>query len=246
MSSSIEMSDQQSDRQSENIPYKIVDDFTVKLVSYTTPSTELSDNGVKDINDLIAFCARVSSPSNEFNTASYKTLIKYLKKNCHWSPFEMANVCLLIESPRDITRQILRHRSFSFQEFSQRYSVVVEFSYRQARLQDHKNRQNSISLPNDTASNMIANEWRSRQKKVIDEAYSAYSWALDNGIAKEQARVVLPEGLTRSRLYMNGTIRSWIHYCQLRCGNGTQKEHMEIAKQIANVISTIFPINQDE
>ena len=188
----------------------------------------------------MAFCARVSNPSNQLNTETSEKLITYLIKNAHWSPLEMVSACLEIETTRDIARQMLRHRSFSFQEFSQRYANPVEdleFVTREARMQDPKNRQNSI----DTDNSEIVNEWTSKQNEVIDAATNAYNWAIDSGIAKEQARSVLPEGNTVSRLYMNGTLRSWIHYIELRAGNGTQKEHMEIAKICAQLISDIFP-----
>ena len=213
----------------------------VKIISYTCPSTELSDEGLTNIQDLVAFCARVSNPSNQMNTESSERLLKYLIKNKHWSPLEMANVCLEIETTRDIARQILRHRSFSFQEFSQRYANPVEelnFELREARLQDLKNRQNSISTDDDE----LQKEWNQKQQEVIDKAKEAYVWAIEKGIAKEQARCVLPEGNTQSRIYVNGTLRSWIHYCELRGANGTQKEHMEIAHACAEVISKFFPL----
>lgn len=201
----------------------------VKLISYSKPTEEVSDEGISDAQELVAFCARVSNPSNQLNTETSEKLITYLIKNAHWSPLEMVSACLEIETTRDIARQMLRHRSFSFQEFSQRYANPVEdleFVTREARMQDPKNRQNSI----DTDNSEIVNEWTSKQNEVIDAATNAYNWAIDSGIAKEQARSVLPEGNTVSRLYMNGTLRSWIHYIELRAGNGTQKEHMEIAK----------------
>ena len=213
----------------------------VKLVSYSTPSSELSQEGLDDIQDLIAFCARVSNPANQMNTETSERLLKYLMKNKHWSPFEMTSVCLEIETTRDIARQILRHRSFSFQEFSQRYANPVEelaFELREARLQDLKNRQNSISNEDET----LQQEWNKKQQEVVDKAKEAYSWAIEKGIAKEQARAVLPEGNTLSRLYVNGTIRSWIHYCELRGSNGTQKEHMDIAHACAEVIGKLFPL----
>jgi thymidylate synthase (FAD) len=207
-------------------------------------------NFASDMTDLVAFCARVSNPAGQMNTATneklIKYLIKYLIKNQHWSPLEMVNVCLEIETTRDIARQILRHRSFSFQEFSQRYAdptaeLEDAFVLREARLQDTKNRQNSIETDNPALQAF----WETQQKRVLDAAQSAYQWAIDNGIAKEQARAVLPEGLTVSRLYMNGSLRSWIHYIQLRSGNGTQKEHMEIAKICAQVIAKIFPLSTE-
>ena len=216
----------------------------VKLISYSKPTEEVSDEGISDAQELVAFCARVSNPSNQLNTETSEKLISYLIKNAHWSPLEMVSACLEIETTRDIARQMLRHRSFSFQEFSQRYANPVEdleFVTREARMQDPKNRQNSI----DTDNSEIVNEWTSKQNEVIDAATNAYNWAIDSGIAKEQARSVLPEGNTVSRLYMNGTLRSWIHYIELRAGNGTQKEHMEIAKACAEVIHNIFPMGEN-
>jgi thymidylate synthase (FAD) len=210
----------------------------VKLVSYSKPVLE----GLDTPTDLVAFCARVSNPSNQINSETAEKLIKYLVKHQHWSPLEMATMCLEIETTRDIARQILRHRSFSFQEFSQRYADPtkdLEFVTRQARLQDPKNRQNSI----DSADYMLQYEWDVRQRNLIDEVRRLYTWAINNGIAKEQARAVLPEGLTMSRMYMSGTLRSWIHYIQLRSANGTQKEHMEIAKECARVIAEVFPLS---
>ena len=214
---------------------------TVKLISYSQASEDFEDWGLTDCQELIAFCARVSNPSNQLNSDTSEKLIKYLINNSHWSPLEMVNVCLEIETTRDIARQILRHRSFSFQEFSQRYANPtedLEFITREARLQDNKNRQNSI----ETNDSDLQKEWNDQQQKVIDSALEAYQWAIDKGIAKEQARAVLPEGNTKSRLYMNGTLRSWIHYIQLRAGHGTQKEHIEIAQACALVISKIFPM----
>ena len=216
----------------------------VKLISYSKPTEEVSDEGISDAQELVAFCARVSNPSNQLNTETSEKLITYLIKNAHWSPLEMVSACLEIETTRDIARQMLRHRSFSFQEFSQRYANPVEdleFVTREARMQDPKNRQNSI----DTDNSEIVNAWTSKQNVVIDAATNAYNWAIDSGIAKEQARSVLPEGNTVSRLYMNGTLRSWIHYIELRAGNGTQKEHMEIAKACAEVIHNIFPMGEN-
>jgi thymidylate synthase (FAD) len=213
----------------------------VKLVSFSQASNEFENLGLKDVQELIAFCARVSNPSNQLNSETSEKLIKYLIKNHHWSPLEMVNVCLEIETTRDIARQILRHRSFSFQEFSQRYANPTEdldFVIRETRLQDTKNRQNSI----ENIDLKLEEEWKARQTKVIKEAINNYKWAIENGIAKEQARVVLPEGNTVSRLYMNGTLRSWIHYIQLRASHGTQKEHIEIAKACALVITKIFPM----
>ena len=212
----------------------------VKLVSYTTPCIdELGTDS--DILDLIAYCARVSNPSNQTNTDTSEKLINYLIKWKHWSPFEMANVTLEIETTRDIARQILRHRSFTFQEFSQRYADPVKeltFETREARLQDQKNRQNSI----DTDDELLQDVWTFMQKKVIEEAKHAYNWAIEHGIAKEVARAVLPEGLTTSRMYVNGTIRSWIHYIEIRSHEATQKEHREIAVACAEAISKIFPL----
>ena len=216
----------------------------VKLISYSKPTEEVSDEGISDAQELVAFCARVSNPSNQLNTETSEKLITYLIKNAHWSPLEMVSACLEIETTRDIARQMLRHRSFSFQEFSQRYANPVEdleFVTREARMQDPKNRQISI----DTDNSEIVNEWTSKQNEVIEAATNAYNWAIDSGIAKEQARSVLPEGNTVSRLYMNGTLRSWIHYIELRAGNGTQKEHMEIAKACAEVIHNIFPMGEN-
>ena len=216
----------------------------VKLVSYSTPTEEFLNEGIDNAQELVAFCARVSNPSNQLNTETSEKLIKYLIKNAHWSPLEMVSACLEIETTRDIARQILRHRSFSFQEFSQRYANPVkdlEFVTREARLQDLKNRQNSIENDDEEISNM----WIEKQEHLINEARETYNWAIENGIAKEQARAVLPEGNTVSRMYMNGTLRSWIHYIELRSGNGTQKEHMEIAVACAEVINKIFPMSKN-
>ena len=213
----------------------------VKLVSYSQPSKEFQEMGIGNAQDLIAFCARVSNPSNQLNAETSEKLIKYLINHSHWSPLEMVTACLEIETTRDIARQILRHRSFSFQEFSQRYADPtkdLDFVVRETRLQDKKNRQNSIKSENKD----LNIEWEKRQKQVINSAIENYKWAVENGIAKEQARAVLPEGNTISRLYMNGTLRSWIHYIQLRASHGTQKEHTEIAKACAQVISKIFPM----
>ena len=211
----------------------------VTLVSYSKPVLE----GLDTPTDLVAFCARVSNPSNQINSETSEKLIKYLVKHQHWSPLEMATMCLEIETTRDIARQILRHRSFSFQEFSQRYADPtkdLEFVTREARLQDPKNRQNSISEGVDV---MMQYEWNKRQEDLIEQVKIQYNWAIANGIAKEQARALLPEGLIMSRMYMSGTLRSWIHYIQLRSGNGTQKEHMEIAKECAKVIAEVFPLS---
>ena len=216
----------------------------VKLVSYSTPTEEFLNEGIDNAQELVAFCARVSNPSNQLNTETSEKLIKYLIKNAHWSPLEMVSACLEIETTRDIARQILRHRSFSFQEFSQRYANPVkdlEFVTREARLQDLKNRQNSIENDDEEISNL----WIEKQEHLINEARETYNWAIENGIAKEQARAVLPEGNTVSRMYMNGTLRSWIHYVELRSGNGTQKEHMEIAVACAEVITKIFPMSKN-
>ena len=216
----------------------------VKLISYSTPTKEFLDDGIDNAQELVAFCARVSNPSNQLNTETSEKLIKYLIKNAHWSPLEMVSACLEIETTRDIARQILRHRSFSFQEFSQRYANPVkdlEFVIRDARLQDPKNRQNSIDNDNKEVSDM----WTKKQENLIQNATDTYNWAIENGIAKEQARAVLPEGNTVSRMYMNGTLRSWIHYVELRSGNGTQKEHMDIAVACAEVIAKIFPMSKN-
>ncbi len=213
----------------------------VRLVSYSQPTPEFSSAGIDDVQELIAYCARVSNPSNQFNTETSDRLIRYLVKHQHWSPLEMVSACIEIRTTRDIARQILRHRSFSFQEFSQRYANPVEdlsFVVREARLQDPKNRQNSV----ETDDRMLQIEWERAQKRVIYTARKEYEWAIANGIAKEQARAVLPEGLIESRLYMNGTLRSWVHFIELRSANGTQKEHQEIAKACAYVITTVFPM----
>ena len=221
----------------------------IRLVSYSQPSAEFLEDGIEDVQDLIAYCARVSNPSNQNNPETSAKLLNYLAKHKHWSPFEMASACIEIETTRDIARQILRHRSFSFQEFSQRYANPVtdlEFETREARLQDEKNRQNSIALdPVNEAQMILQLEWEEKQEIVIEAAKDAYRWAIANGIAKEQARAVLPEGNTVSRMYMNGTIRSWIHYVELRGANGTQQEHMDIAHAIAEVIAEIFPSAKD-
>jgi len=217
----------------------------VKLVSYSKPAPGFVEEGVDDVQELIAFCARVSNPSAQINTETSEKLIRYLVKHQHWSPLEMVSACLEIETTRDIAHQIVRHRSFSFQEFSQRYANPVEdmqFVSREARLQDTKNRQNSIDLEDNEESIKLQQGWATKQDAVIMAADKAYRWAIDNGIAKEQARVVLPEGLTKTRLYMNGTLRSWVHYIELRSANGTQKEHMDIAKECATVIAEIFPL----
>ena len=215
----------------------------VKLISYSKPTEDIASDGIDNAQELVAFCARVSNPSNQLNTETSEKLIKYLIKNAHWSPLEMVSACLEIETTRDIARQMLRHRSFSFQEFSQRYANPVkdlEFIIRDARLQDPKNRQNSI----ENKDVEITKTWKEKQENLISEATNVYNWAIENGIAKEQARSVLPEGNTVSRLYMNGTLRSWIHYIELRSANGTQKEHMEIAIACAEVINEIFPMGK--
>jgi thymidylate synthase (FAD) len=213
----------------------------VRLLSYSQPTQEFADLGIQDAQELIAYCARVSNPANQLNTDTSEKLIKYLVKHQHWSPLEMVSACIEITTTRDIARQILRHRSFSFQEFSQRYADPTKdlsFVCREARLQDDKNRQNSIAVDDQ----LLQNEWYRAQQRVIYAARREYEWAIANGIAKEQARAVLPEGLTESRLYMNGTLRSWIHFIELRSANGTQKEHQEVAIACAKVIATIFPL----
>ena len=221
--------------------------MAVRLVSYSKPTIEFIADGISNDNmlDLVAYCARVSNPSNQMNTETSEKLIKYLIKHAHWSPLEMVNACLEIETTRDIAHQIVRHRSFAFQEFSQRYADPKEmgdmFVIREARLQDAKNRQNSIET-DDTA---LQDKWEEMQQDVMYAAGKAYKWAIDNGIAKEQARAVLPEGCTKTRLYMNGSLRSWIHYIELRGANGTQKEHMDIAHACADVISKVFPLAKD-
>ena len=216
----------------------------VKLISYSqTDGMELISS--TSPTELVAYCARVSNPGNQNNKETSEKLIKYLMKHKHWSPLEMVSVCLEIETTRDIGRQILRHRSFSFQEFSQRYADPtkdLEFVTREARLQDEKNRQNSIEIGTDIESFQIAKQWDELQKDIIRSARQAYCWAIENGIAKEQARAVLPEGNTMSRMYVNGTLRSWIHYIELRGANGTQKEHIAIANEVAKVISKVFPL----
>ena len=222
--------------------------MNVKLLSYSQPTQEFAAMGVDDAQELIAYCARVSNPANQFNTETSEKLINYLVKHQHWSPLEMVSACLEITTTRDIARQILRHRSFSFQEFSQRYAdptaeLDEAFVLREARFQDTKNRQNSVALDmEDEQQRLLAIEWERAQKRVLFAVKQEYSWAIKNGIAKEQARAVLPEGLTVSRMYMNGTIRSWIHYIMLRKENGTQKEHMDIALACAHAIAAIFPL----
>ena len=220
--------------------------MSVKLISYSraanSSSIHFSSDSRADITNLVSYCARVSNPSNQNNEETSKKLIKYLIKNKHWSPLEMVSVCLEIETTRDIARQILRHRSFSFQEFSQRYADPtkdLQYVTREARLQYAKNRQNSIELDDESE---LHHAWKAKQELIIHESKMAYDWAIGNGIAKEQARAVLPEGLTMSRMYMNGTLRSWVHYIELRTGNGTQKEHMDIAKDCAFEIAKVFPL----
>jgi len=218
--------------------------MNVKLVSYSQPTEQFRSHGIEDAQELIAYCARVSNPSNQYNTETAEKLIRYLVKHQHWSPLEMVSACLEITTTRDIARQILRHRSFSFQEFSQRYADPTKdlsFVLREARLQDTANRQNSIT----TDDKMLSIEWERAQQRVIYAAKREYEWAIANGIAKEQARAVLPEGLIESRLYMNGTLRSWVHFIELRTGHGTQKEHMEIARECASAIHAIFPMVEE-
>ena len=218
---------------------------SVKLISYSqladNPENDYLNNPDRSFTDIIAYCARVSNPSNQNNSETNEKLIKYLIKNKHWSPLEMVSVCIEIMTTRDIARQILRHRSFSFQEFSQRYADPTEdmnFIQHIARLQDPDNRQNSI----ETDNNDLKIDWLMKQSMIINEAKMAYKWAIENGIAKEQARSILPEGNTFSRMYVNGTLRSWVHYIELRSANGTQKEHMEVAIKCANQIARIFPM----
>ena len=216
----------------------------VRLVSHSQPTLEYRDLGITDAQELVAYCARVSNPANQFNTETSEKLIRYLVRHQHWSPLEMVSACCEITTTRDIARQILRHRSFSFQEFSQRYAdptQELDFVLREARLQDPTNRQNSV----DTQDNLLQIEWERAQKRVLFAVRDAYAWAIKNGIAKEQARAVLPEGLTESRLYMNGTLRSWIHFIELRSANGTQREHQEVARACAQVIAAIFPMGAE-
>ena len=215
----------------------------VKLISYTQNASD-SSNPKANLEEMVVYCARVSNPSNQISSTetSNTKLIGYLIKNHHWSPFEMVSICLEINTTRDIARQILRHRSFSFQEFSQRYAIAnLGYEIREARLQDKKNRQNSLETDNDK----LIEQWENLQQEIHEKTAPVYQWAISNGIAKEQARVVLPEGNTLSRLYVNGTLRSWIHYIQLRTGNGTQKEHQKISYQCANAIKPIFPMIMD-
>ncbi|MCK9369291.1 FAD-dependent thymidylate synthase [Candidatus Dojkabacteria bacterium] len=229
--------------------------MNVRLLSYSqvppvcsddTIDTKLTKKQLKNVQDLIAFCARVSNPNNQYNSETAGKLIRYLVKNKHWSPLEMVSACLEIETTRDIGRQILRHRSFAFQEFSQRYADPtkdMKFEVRECRLQDSKNRQNSLVLDlNDPEQRELSDLWVEKQSKIIRDAKEIYEWAVSNGIAKEQARCVLPEGCTQSRMYMNGSLRSWVHYIDLRSKNGTQNEHIDIALGCAKEISYIFPM----
>jgi len=211
----------------------------VSLVSSSQPSAELASQGIVNAQELVAFCARVSNPANQTNTDTSEKLIRYLIKHRHWSPLEMVSACLEIETTRDIARQILRHRSFSFQEFSQRYAVAdLGVEYKEARLQDTKNRQNSL----ETDDPALSSAWQLKQQRVVETSQEVYNWAIRSGIAKEQARAVLPEGITTSRLYMQGTLRSWLHYIELRSGPETQKEHREIAQACAGALESIFPM----
>ena len=218
----------------------------VRLVSYSRPTEEFEEHGISDAQELIAYCARVSNPSNQLNKDTSERLIRYLIRHQHWSPLEMVSACLEITTTRDIARQMLRHRSFSFQEFSQRYADPtrdLDFEYREPRFQDTQNRQASVAMDmRNSEHRELARVWLEQQQAVIRAARAAYTWAVDNGIAKEQARAVLPEGNTISRLYMNGTLRSWVHFIELRSGNGTQCEHRDIAQACAEVIAQIFPM----
>ena len=220
--------------------------MSTRLISYSKPPEELYVGN--DVQELIAYTARVSNPSNQDNTETSEKLLRYLIREKHWSPFEMVSACLEVTTTRDIARQLLRHRSFSFQEFSQRYADPtqdLQFKFKDARLQDNKNRQNSIELADMMDSDQRVNlelDWYKKQAEVVNEAKKSYEWAIKNGIAKEQARAVLPEGIMESRLYVNGTIRSWIHYVDLRSGHGTQKEHIELARACAKAIAPIFPM----
>ena len=220
--------------------------MNVKLISFSQAYNDSEE--LRTAQDLIAFCARVSNPSNQLNTETSDKLIRYLVKHKHWSPLEMVSACIEIETTRDIARQILRHRSFSFQEFSQRYADPTKdlsFVLREARLQDTKNRQNSIEIEPTIGGENLKEQWRWHQQNVINAARDAYKWAVNRGIAKEQARVVLPEGNTVSRMYMNGTLRSWVHFIELRSENGTQKEHRQIAIECAKVIAKVFPMAEE-
>jgi thymidylate synthase (FAD) len=226
----------------------VEENMKVRMISYSQPPKD-AFIGLDNMQDLIAYCARVSNPSNQMNNETAEKLIRYLVNHKHWSPLEMVSACMEIETTRDIARQILRHRSFSFQEFSQRYADPtqdLDFELREARLQDTKNRQNSVDMDvNNDEDRNIMWQWERQQQLVIDAAKSAYTWAIEHGIAKEQARAVLPEGNTKSRMYMNGTLRSWIHFIELRSGNGTQKEHMEVAVECAKVIASVFPMTNE-
>ena len=219
--------------------------MNVRLVSYTTPTEEFKNEGLENVQDLIAFCAKVSNPAAQVNKETSERLIKYLIKHQHWSPLEMANAVMEIETTRDIAHQIVRHRSFAFQEFSQRYADPKEqgemFEYSEARLQDPKNRQNSV----DVEDEKLQLDWLHAQMRIAHLAKKEYDWAIKKGIAKEQARKVLPEGITKTTLYMNGSLRSWVHYIELRGANGTQKEHMDIAHACAKVIAKIFPLVEE-
>jgi thymidylate synthase (FAD) len=222
--------------------------MNVRLLSYSQPTQEFADLGIADAQELIAYCARVSNPSNQLNTETSEKLIRYLVKHQHWSPLEMVSACIEITTTRDIARQILRHRSFSFQEFSQRYADPTQdlsFVLREARKQDPKNRQNSIALEPTISDAMLQDQWRDKQLDLIKLAKETYQWAVDKGIAKEQARAVLPEGNTVSKLYMNGTLRSWVHFIELRSANGTQQEHQEVAIACAQAIAAIFPMTTE-
>ena len=220
--------------------------MNVRLVSYSRPTEEFEQHGIADAQELIAYCARVSNPSNQLNTETSEKLIRYLIKHAHWSPLEMVSACIEITTTRDIARQILRHRSFSFQEFSQRYADPtrdLDFELREPRFQDVKNRQASIGMDMRNPDHReIARIWNEKQQDVIRTSREAYTWAVNNGIAKEQARAVLPEGNTVSRLYMNGTLRSWVHFIELRSGNGTQLEHQQVALACAEAIANVFPM----
>ena len=214
--------------------------MNVRLINYS------QDPEGRNLLEQIAYCARVSNPGNQDNVDTAEKLVRYLIKHKHWSPLEMVSVCLEIETTRDIARQILRHRSFSFQEFSQRYAVAdLNFELKECRLQDNKNRQNSIELDKSDDARRLAYQWENHQKNIQMMCQDTYKWALDHGIAKEQARAVLPEGITGSRMYMNGTLRSWVHYIQLRSANGTQKEHQEVALACVNAIKPIFPMIEE-
>lgn len=215
--------------------------MNVKLISHSVANQEAVAENIGDVQELVAFCARVSNPSNQNNSSTSEKLVRYLVKHAHWSPLEMVSACMEINTTRDIARQILRHRSFAFQEFSQRYAdptTDLQFELREARLQDHKNRQNSIAVEDP----QLQSEWERHQQNVINMSKMAYQWAMEKGIAKEQARAVLPEGNTMSRIYVNGTLRSWVHYVELRSANGTQREHMEIAHACAVELAKIFPM----